>query len=48
MSEGETLILKKNSTKIRFDKKIANSGSIGFLLTMKVYKSANNAAFLAP
>ena len=35
--EGETLILKKNSTKIHFDKKMANSGGELFLLTTKFY-----------
>ena len=46
--EGETLILKKKSTNIRFDKKIANKASEGFILTTKFYKSANYAALLAP
>ena len=43
-SEGEALILKKNSTEITFDKKMANNGGEGFLLTTKFYKSATNAA----
>ena len=47
-SEGEALILKKNSTKIRFDEKMENKSSKGFLLTTKFYKSANNAAILDP
>ena len=47
-SEGEALILKRNSTKIRFDEKIANKSGEGFLLTTKFYKSANNTALLAP
>ena len=47
-SKGETLILKKKSTKICFDKKIANNGGKGFLLTTKFYKSANYAAILSP
>ena len=46
-SEGEYLILKKISTKIRFDEKMANKSSKGFLLTTKFYKSANYATSLA-
>ena len=38
MSEGETLIIKKKSTEIRFDKKIVNKGEEGFLLTTNFYK----------
>ena len=45
-SEGETIILK-NSTEIRFDKKMANKAGEGFLPTIKFYKSANDATFLA-
>ena len=45
---GETLILKKKSIKIRLDEKIANKAGKGFLLTAKLYKSANNAAILNP
>ena len=47
-SEGETLLLRKNSTGIRFDKKMANKAGEGFLPTTKFYKSANNADLLAP
>ena len=47
-SDGKTLILKKNSTKIRFDEKMANTAGEGFLFTTKFYKSANDAADLAP
>ena len=32
MSEGEALILKKFSTQIRFDEKMANIGGKGFML----------------
>ena len=48
MKEGTTLILKKNSTKIRFDKEMANKSGKGFLLTIKFYKSTNNTALLPP
>ena len=41
-SEGETLILNKNSTNIRFDKKMANIGSERFILTTRFYKNANS------
>ena len=47
-SEGETLILTENSTKIRFDKKTPNNRSEGFILTTKFYKKPNNAAILVP
>ena len=47
-SEDETLILKKKSTKIRFNKKMANKVGVGFLLTTKFYKSANNTNVLDP
>ena len=45
-SEGKTQILKKSLTKIRFDKKMANKASVGFLLTTKFYKISNGAAIL--
>ena len=45
-SEGDTLILKKNTTKIRFDNKMANKYGKGFVLTTRFYNSANNAALL--
>ena len=48
MSEGETLIHKKNSTEINFDKKMASNGGEVFLLTNKFYKNTNNAALLFP
>ena len=48
MSEGETLILREKSTKIRLDEKMTNKAGKGFLLTTKFYKSENDAAFLAP
>ena len=48
VSEGEALILKKNSTEIRFDKKIVNNGGEGFILTTKFYNSPNDAALLVP
>ena len=47
-SESDILILKKNSTKIRFDNKMANNSVKGFLLTTKFYKSANSTDFLVP
>ena len=47
-SEGESLILKTNSTEICFDNKLANSGGKGFLLTTKLCKNPNYAAFLVP
>ena len=46
--EGESLILKKSSTEIRFDNKIANKYGKGLILTTKFYKSANDAALLTP
>ena len=48
MSEGEDLILKKISTKIRFDNKMTNNGSEGFSLTTKFNNNPNNAAILDP
>ena len=47
-SEGDTLILRKTLTEIFFDEKMANNGDEGFLLTIKFYKSANDAALLVP
>ena len=47
-SEVETLILKKISTEICFDKKMAKIGGEGFILTANFYKSANEAACLEP
>ena len=47
-SEGATLILKKFSTKIRFDKKMANNSGKGFLLNISFYKSANDIDFFSP
>ena len=46
MTEGTTLILKKNSTKIRFDKEMANKSGKGFLPTTKFYRITKNAALL--
>ena len=48
MSEGEALILKKNSTKIIFDEKTTNTGGKVFLLTTKIYKNPNNTTLLVP
>ena len=48
MSEDEALIIEKNSTEIRFDKKIVNKSGEGFLLTTNFYKRANKAAILDP
>ena len=47
-SEGEALILRKNSTKICFDEKMVNKSGKGFLLTTKFYKSKNYVAPLTP
>ena len=46
--EDKALKLKKNSTEIRFDKRMANKSGEGFLLTTKFYKSVNDTAILAP
>ena len=43
MSEGENLILKKNSTKVCFDNNISNNGGKGFVLATKIYKSTEQA-----
>ena len=48
MSEGKTLILKKNSTQNRFDKKMVNKSSEGFLLTTRFYRSVNDASRMDP
>ena len=45
-SEGETPIIKKKSTEISFDKKMANKAGEGFILTTNFYKSTNDAALL--
>ena len=42
-SKGENLIIKKKSTKICFDKKIANNNGKGFLMTIRFYKITNGA-----
>ena len=47
-SEGETLILKKNSTEIRFNKKMVKNDGEGFILTINFYKSPINAVLLGP
>ena len=47
-SEGESLILRGNSTKISFDEKMANHSGEGFILTTNFYNSANNANILPP
>ena len=47
-SEGENVILKKNSTEIRSDKKMVNKFGEGFLLTTNFHNSANKAAILVP
>ena len=47
-SEVDTLILKKNSTDIRFHKKIANQDGKGYLFTTNFYKGANDDALLVP
>ena len=38
MSEGKSLILKKKTTKISFDKKTSNTGGNEFILTNNIYK----------
>ena len=43
-SEGETLILKTNSTEIYFHEKMEKHGGNGFLLNTKLYKGANDVA----
>ena len=47
-SEGKALILKKNSTKIRFVKEMANNSGKEFILTTNFYKNPNNAVLLVP
>ena len=47
-TKGKTQTLKKHSSNILLDNKMANNGSRGFLLITKFYKSANDAALLAP
>ena len=47
-SKGETLIHREKTTKISFDKKIANNGGEGFLLIAKFYKSTNDADISPP
>ena len=47
-SEVETLILKKKSTKIHFDEKMANSGGEGILLTTNLYVSVCTHDLLDP
>ena len=46
--ESESIIPKRNSDNICFDKKMANISGEGFLLTTKFYKSAHNADILSP
>ena len=41
-------MLKKNSTKIHFDKKMANNSGWGFLLYTKFYNIPNGAEILGP
>ena len=47
-SEGDTLILKKNPTEVRFDGKMTNKYGKGFLPTTNLYKIANEASILDP
>ena len=47
-SEGNTLILKKNSTNICFGEKMANNSGKGFILTTKFYKIMINDVILYP
>ena len=47
-SESETLTLKEISTKILFNKKMANHRDKGFYFTTTFYKSAHDTAFLVP
>ena len=46
-SKGETLFLKKKTTKICFGKKIANNGGKGFPMPTKFYNSANDATIFS-
>ena len=48
MSEGDSLILRKNTTKIHFNDKMTNNGGKEFLLATKFYKSSNDDSILAP
>ena len=45
-SEDVTLILKKNSTNIRFDKKMVDNDDKGFLLTTRFYKKEDYSYLL--
>ena len=46
ISEEELTILKKNTTKIRFDNKMANTSNGGFLMATKLYNNPSGAAIL--
>ena len=46
-SKGNSLILKTDSTKIRFDQKMANKSGKGFLLNTKFHKNANDTSIFA-
>ena len=45
-SEEKSLILKINTTKIHFDKRMANTRGNVFLFTLKIYKKPNNNSIL--
>ena len=47
-SERESLIIKKDYTKIHFEKEMVNHSGEGFLLTTKFYKGENDATLLEP
>ena len=48
MSEGETLILKKNLTEIHFDDKMMSNSGKWSQLTNNFYKSLNNDLYFGP
>ena len=48
MSEVQALIMTKHSTRIHFDREMANKSSEGFLITTKFYKGANDNNIFSP
>ena len=47
-SDGDILILRRKSTKIRFGEKIENNGSKGLILATNFFTNPNDAALLVP
>ena len=47
-SEVEALILRKNSTRIRFDNRMANTVNESFFVTIKIHKRPINTAITDP